>query len=119
MVELLERKAEFERLQDAAAHGGRLVLVAGEAGVGKTVLLRRFCEAQGARVLWGDCDALFTLSPLGPLVDIARTTGGELSRLVLDGAPPHAVTSALLRQLADEPSIVVFEDVHWADEATF
>jgi hypothetical protein len=51
--------------------------VAGEAGVGKTVLLRRFCErrAKAARILWGDCDALFTLSPLGPLTDIPRTRG--------------------------------------------
>ena len=67
-------------------------LVAGEAGVGKTVLLRRFCErtVTAARILWGDCDALFTLSPLGPLADIAAITGGELATLVADGAPPHA-----------------------------
>ncbi len=69
---LLERDAALAALEAAAAGvtdtGGRLVLIAGEAGVGKTVLVRRFCELHGeaARILWGDCDALFTLSPLGP-----------------------------------------------------
>ena len=118
-TQLLERASQLDALDTAFAAGGRLVLVAGEAGVGKTVLLRRFCERHAARVLWGDCDALFTLSPLGPLVDIAAVTGGELEALVADGAPAHAVASALLRELAGrEPTIVVFEDVHWADEAT-
>ena len=119
---LLERAAELSALEAAFAavtEGGRLLLVAGEAGVGKTVLLRRFCEAQGARVLWGDCDALFTRSPLGPLTDIAAETGGELADLVEAGAAPHAVAAALLRELTRrDPAIVVLEDVHWADEAT-
>jgi len=121
--ELLERGAELEALEAAFAgvpqSGGRLVLVAGEAGVGKTVLLRRFA-ARTAPPLWGDCDALFTLSPLGPLVDIAATTGGELAERVAQGAPPYVVAAALLAELAarEHGSVVVFEDVHWADEAT-
>ncbi|HWM12654.1 MAG TPA: AAA family ATPase [Solirubrobacteraceae bacterium] len=119
---LLERAAQLEVLDAAYATAmgscGRLVLLAGEAGVGKTVLLRRFCEQRTARVLWGDCDALFTLSPLGPLVDIAAVTGGELASVVAAGAPPRAVAAAVLRELAREPAIVVLEDVHWADEAT-
>ena len=120
---LLERAAELsalERAFDAVGEtGGRLMLVAGEAGVGKTVLLRRFCEAQDARVLWGDCDALFTRSPLGSLTDVAAETGGELADLVEAGAAPHAVAAALLRELTRrDPAIVVLEDVHWADEAT-
>jgi ATP/maltotriose-dependent transcriptional regulator MalT len=121
----LERATELDVLdaafEGASGSGGRLVLVAGEAGVGKTVLLRRFCErrAKAARILWGDCDALFTLSPLGPLTDISATTGGELAEAVAGDAPAHAVAAALLRELAGNgPAIVVFEDVHWADEAT-
>jgi len=122
-TELLERAAELAALDAAFAavgqSGGRLVLVAGEAGVGKTTLLRRFA-ARTAPALWGDCDALFTLSPLGPLVDIAATTGGELAQRVAEGAPPHAVAAALLQELAagEAGTIVVFENVHWADEAT-
>ena len=124
-IALLERASELDALDVAFASvgdtGGRLVLLAGEAGVGRTVLLRRFCErrTKPERVLWGDCDALFTLSPLGPLADIATITGGELADAIADGAPPHAVAAALLRELAGRrPAIVVFEDVHWADEAT-
>jgi ATP/maltotriose-dependent transcriptional regulator MalT len=117
---LLERRAALDALDGAFAARGRLVLVAGEAGVGKTVLLRRFCDRhdETARVLWGDCDGLFTLSPLGPLVDIAAVTGGELAEVIADGAPPHAVAAAVLGELGREPAIVVFEDVHWADDAT-
>ena len=115
---LLERAAELRTLEAALAAGGRLVLVAGEAGVGKTALLRRFCAGE-ARVLWGDCDELFTVSPFGALADIAEVTGGELEDLLADGAPPQAVTAALLRELGRRGrTIVVFEDVHWADEAT-
>jgi MoxR-like ATPase len=53
---------------------GRLVLVSGEAGVGKTALLRSFCDALGprTRVLWGNCDPLFTPRPLGPLLAVAE-----------------------------------------------
>ena len=70
-------------------------------------------------MLWGDCDALFTRSPLGPLTDVAAETGGELADLVEAGAAPHAVAAALLRELTRrDPAIVVLEDVHWADEAT-
>jgi DNA-binding CsgD family transcriptional regulator len=122
---LLERAADLDALDaeltEAGESGGRLVLLAGEAGVGKTVLLRRFCErhAGAVRILWGECDGLFTLSPLGPLVDIAEVAGGELADVVSAGGPPHAVATALLRDLAGHvPAIVVFEDVHWADAAT-
>src|ERR1700754_1201003 len=116
---LLERGNELEALERAlGTGGGRLVLVAGEAGVGKTALLQRFCAGR-ARVLWGECDALFTRSPLGPLVDIAPAVGGELPSLVAEGAPAHALAAALLRALnGRDPAIVVFEDVHWAAAAS-
>lgn len=100
---------------------GRLVLVGGEAGVGKTALLRRFCETQAkpVRVLWGSCEPLRTPRPLGPLSDIAETTGGELDELVARAARPHEVVGALLRELRRQvPTVLVLEDVHWADEAT-
>ena len=100
---------------------GRLVFLCGEAGVGKTLLLRHFCcDLTGdVRVLRGSCDPLFTPRPLGPLVDIAQVTGGALDELVRREARPHEVTEALLHELATAPpTVVVFEDVHWADEGT-
>ncbi len=122
---LLERDAALAALDAAFAgvhgSGGRLVLIGGEAGVGKTVLARRFCDlhADAARILWGDCDGLFTLSPLGPIADIAAAEGGELAQLVAEGAPPYAVAASVLRELGGRrPTIFVIEDAHWADEAT-
>src|SRR5439155_17507097 len=92
-------------------------LVGAEAGGGKTALLRRFSDASGARVLWGACDPLFTPRPLGPLIAVADGLGGELGEAI--GAGPHEVTSALARELtAVRGSVLVLDDVHWADEAT-
>src|SRR4051812_47564787 len=123
--ELLERGHELDglhaRLGEVAADGrGRLVLVGGEAGVGKTALVRRFCAgAVAPRALWGACDALFTPRALGPFLDIAAAAGGELARIVADGARPQDVHAALAAEpRAVRPSVVVLEDLHWADEAT-
>jgi DNA-binding CsgD family transcriptional regulator len=122
--ELLERDAELDALAralaDASAGRGRLVFVAGEAGVGKTTLLRRFVQGQPeTRVLWGSCDSLFAPRPLGPLLDVAAATGGGFAELVVTAATPHDVHEALVDELRGEaPTILVLEDVHWADEAT-
>jgi len=125
-TELLERERELAALRAwlgavREERHGRLVLIGGEAGVGKTALLRRFCDEQprSARILWGSCDPLFTPRPLGPLLDVAQLTGGELGELVRSEATPHEVTVSLLRELAAHmPTVLVLEDVHWADEAT-
>jgi DNA-binding CsgD family transcriptional regulator len=124
-TDLLERDDLLEKLDDALADAGdgrgRLCLVAGEAGVGKTALTRRFCEmrAGSARILRGACDALFAPRPLGPLLDFAPGAGGDLEKLVEAGARPHDVAAALVDELrAHAPTIVVIEDLHWADEAT-
>lgn len=100
---------------------GSLVLVCGEAGVGKTSLLRTFCEmhTRPVRVLWGGCAPLRTPRPLGPLYDIAEVTGGRFEESVAGEARPHEVAIALLRELRTrDPTVLVLEDVHWADEAT-
>jgi ATP/maltotriose-dependent transcriptional regulator MalT len=122
---LLERSGTLGALGEAlaavAASGpGQIVLVAGEAGIGKTALLRRFCsDVDGsARVLWASCDPLFTPRPLGPVLDLAGVVGGELAARAANGARPWEVAAALLRELAAGPSVLVLEDVHWADEAT-
>jgi DNA-binding CsgD family transcriptional regulator len=121
---LLEREAPLAALHAAleqtAAGEGRLVLVAGEAGVGKTALVRAFCAgAPEARVLWGACDDLITPRPLAPFRDVAEDLGGALAAAFESGAPPHEIALALLGAArAEAPTIVVLEDVHWADEAT-
>ena len=124
--QLLERSESISALSGLLASvqadaTGRLVWIGGEAGVGKTSLLRRFCEFQPkpARALWGGCEPLRTPRPLGPFLDIAGTVGGELARLVAAAARPHEVTVTLLDALRGRGlTVLVLEDLHWADEAT-
>ncbi len=123
---LLERGDELGVLHgcaaEAAAHGhGRVVLVYGEAGIGKTALLRRFRDELPRRVSasWGACDPLFTPRPLGPLLEPAAGLGGEPEALVAAGAKPFDVALAFVAELsAIAPSALIVEDIHWADEAT-
>jgi predicted ATPase len=124
-MRLIERESQLAALQqyaDEASQGqGRLVLISGEAGVGKSVLLEQFAEElDQASWLWSGCDGLFTPAALGPLLDIASHLDGELLRLCRAEARRDQLYGALLRQLSDMPTlvVVVIEDVHWADEAT-
>src|SRR5882724_4995593 len=122
-MELLEREqslADLTRWLEATAGGGCIALVSGEAGIGKTSLLQEFSRRQRlARVLWGACDALFTPRPLAPLHDIARQTQGDLLATMQSGATRERIFTAALDELErGAASLVVFEDVHWADEAT-
>jgi DNA-binding CsgD family transcriptional regulator/tetratricopeptide (TPR) repeat protein len=120
---LLERGEQLAALRDGLAAvergpGGVLVLLAGEAGGGKTSLLREFQRPLG-RVLWGACDPLFTPRPLGPFVDVVQAVGGEVRELWEAAAKPYQLATSLLRELRARPgSVVVLEDLHWADEAT-
>ncbi len=123
---LLERADQLSELTGrlaAVRESGRggVVLVRGEAGIGKTALVREFVDGldRSVRGLWAACDPLFTPRPLGPLLDIAAATAGELASRVQAGAQPHDVAVALLTELhGRRPTVLVLEDVHWADEAT-
>lgn len=123
-MELLERAPHLGRLaemvRDAEAGHGRLAFVAGDAGSGKSSLLREFCDSVSPTPsLWGMCDPLTTPRPLGPLLDIAPGLGGELPAL-LNSANRADVFDAALAALAarDRALVIVFEDLHWADDAT-
>jgi DNA-binding CsgD family transcriptional regulator/tetratricopeptide (TPR) repeat protein len=124
---LLERSEQLDALAGhlsavTETSRGRLVFIGGEAGVGKTALLRRFADElpSKARVLPGACDALFTPRPLGPFLDVAEAMGGELQTLAAAGGRPHEFAAALIRELRSTgPSVVLLEDLHWADAATF
>jgi DNA-binding CsgD family transcriptional regulator len=123
---LLERDDDLHRLNraldQASAGQGHIVLVSGEAGIGKTTFVEHFLETSAATAcaLTGHCDPLFTPTPLGPLYDIARQTNGKLLALLESNAPRAALFSSMLGLVgaSEKPTVVVIEDIHWADEAT-
>ena len=122
--DLLERDPELAELRaaagEAASGHGRVVLLHGEAGIGKTSLVEalRADPPAGTRVLVGSCDAMSTPRTLGPLRDLAHDVGPRLAE-ALRGGDREAVYDALQDELADAAgTILVVEDVHWADEAT-
>lgn len=121
---LVGRDRSLQQLADcaaAAASGfGRLVVVAGEAGVGKSTLVEALrAELDGVRWLTGACEAHFTPRPLGPLLDVAAGLDAELTGLLRTDAPRVEVFAAVAGALAGpRPTVLVFEDLHWADEAT-
>jgi DNA-binding CsgD family transcriptional regulator/tetratricopeptide (TPR) repeat protein len=132
---------------DATGSGeGRLVVVGGEAGAGKTRLVTEFVAALGStRALQGGCLELGeALMPLAPLSGILRQLGHDLGDDVAAelagpelavflpgrsaGAPDLQSTAqssmfgalrALLDRLTDDgPLVLVMEDLHWADRST-
>ena len=144
-------RAELAALLAAArASETGLVLLSGEAGVGKTRLVdeaARLATSSGMRVLSGHCVQLGSEGlPFAPLVealrDLTRSTSPEelatilgparrlLPRLMpalgemAEGAPEQgsqlleSVLSLLERIAADQPLLVVLEDLHWADRST-
>lgn len=126
-MELWERSAalaELDRYLGESANSGRVVLVAGEAGLGKTAFVTEFVRraGAGARVLWGGCDQLVTPRALGPLHDMARRAGGVLASRMSADAGQEEVFAAFLEELSGPRQrarpVVVVEDVHWADEGT-
>jgi DNA-binding CsgD family transcriptional regulator len=123
-MKLLEREiylAELEAaLAQAAAGSGCSALISGEAGIGKTSLVETFTRRQRASlpVYWGACDALFTPRPFGPVHDMAVQLHKNLPGLLASDSGHAAIFSTVLNTLQRQVSIFVFEDVHWADEAT-
>src|SRR3954453_22332928 len=116
MEEILERTAELEQLDRRLAPvretgRGQVLLVGGEAGVGKTTLVRAFADGLGADVLWGACEPLFAPRPLGALVDAARGHGAELRSVVERESTPWDVVAALETELGRRaPALLVLDD---------
>lgn len=124
-MRLLEREHILASLaeygQSSRDGEGRLVLVSGEAGVGKSTLLERFQrDTPAARWAYGACDGLFTPRPLGPLFDLANQLGGDLLEACRRDASREELFTVLLRQIhqPDVLTVLAIEDVHWADEST-
>lgn len=117
-MHLLERErfvTELLRLAAEARQGrGAAAMVCGEAGIGKTSLVMRVADLarDDVRVLWSGCEALFTPRPLGPIYDLAGELDADLEQ------SRERMFPAVLTALSASPTMLVVEDVHWADRAT-
>ena len=126
LMDIIERDQQLKGLADAwrqvKSGKGRIALISGEAGIGKTSLVERFVseQARSTRVLWGACDALFSPQPLGPFIEISIQLKSNLFRLIQSGADRLLFSTEffVFLQKSPAPTIVVLEDLHWADEAT-
>ena len=121
---LLEREVELGTLvalhDQVRSTGGKVVLIRGEAGIGKSSLVDAFARAMApsAPVFVGGSDDLAIPQAFGPFWDIARTEP-SLREPLDAGDRPHLL-EAVLRLLSsdDGGSVVILEDTQWADEAT-
>lgn len=127
---LIERDGQLAALSgliETVGRGrGHIALVSGEAGIGKTTLIRnlRGRLPPGWRLAAGGCDALFTPRALGPVRDIAAALGPGLEAALDTGDRPE-IQAAMLAALGSRngngqasPILIIWEDMHWADQAT-
>ncbi len=120
----LERDRELDLmgdlLDDVDSSGGKVVLIRGEAGIGKSSLVREFIDrhAHDVSVYFGSCDDLLITQPLAPFWDIARDEP-SIAEPLYDANRPGVLGATLdLLSRSLRPGVVVLEDTHWADEAT-
>ena len=125
-MELIERSEVLSFLQNqfkiVAENEGHCVFISGEAGIGKTSLVKAFCKQQreDCSIYQGACDALFTPRPLAPLYDIMWQLCSDFARYSHKVEERPVLFSKFFYELSNktEKILIVFEDIHWADEAT-
>ncbi len=125
-MELIERDSFLTALrsqcEDVSEGEGHCIFISGEAGIGKTTLIKAFCNEVKSKcnIFHGICDALFTPRPLAPLYDVLLQLGKTIPESNIDITNRTAFFTNFLQEFSDrkEVNLIVFEDIHWADEAT-
>jgi DNA-binding CsgD family transcriptional regulator/tetratricopeptide (TPR) repeat protein len=123
-VRLLERDDDLAvlcaQLRSANEGRGGVTIVRGEPGAGKSSLLHAFAEDHvgGMPVLWGACDPLTTPRPLGPIHDLVTELGDEVTSVLRSATQTHEIFTAVFEHLRLHPSVLVVDDLHWADQGT-
>ena len=124
MEGLLEREAELATLvraaEDAVAGRGSVLLVGGEAGIGKSSLVRALQAHVAGRVafLAGACEPLSVPVPLAPLRELCEAAGAD-DPAERAGDDRLQLARRLAGALGERaPAVAVVEDAHWADPLT-
>ncbi|HBH89140.1 MAG TPA: LuxR family transcriptional regulator, partial [Hyphomonadaceae bacterium] len=125
---LVEREEELQTLlkaiEAARAGHGQIALISGEAGIGKSTLLSAFRVSTLStypELRWcsGNCEALFTPRTLGPVHDMGEALGENVVKALNSDAGQTGLYAAILHALeTHDASVLIFEDLHWADYAT-
>ncbi|TAI49572.1 helix-turn-helix transcriptional regulator [Flagellimonas allohymeniacidonis] len=124
-MKLIEREDEMATLQryanECLDRQGKVVSIYGEAGIGKTSLVNAFLDEcrDTFKICQGYCESLFTPRPFGPIYDMSSHLRQDFLKILANGNRAiifESFKQEILR--SKRPIILVFEDVHWADEAT-
>lgn len=132
-MRLLEREPQLASLgglfERASRGAGACAILFGEAGVGKTALIRHFLDhlPAGTPRLVAGCEALFVPRPMGPFVDLAEQLPPGIALALREGRPYPGLYADLVAYLgaasassttSNTPKVLVLEDLHWADAGT-
>src|SRR5688572_5827515 len=116
----VERATIEAAVADALGGRGGVVLLAGEAGIGKTTLAQHatdLAERRGAIVRWGRCREAIGAPAFWPWMQVMEPwpkVDEDSDRFELF----EQVAGALASNAAERGLVVVLDDLHWADDAS-
>ncbi len=120
---LVERDSQLQALSHAvegSSEAGRVVFVSGEAGHGKTSIVHTLVTGldHRFRVMIATCEPVEVPAAFAPLYDLIDQLPDTLSHDISSAPLRPSVNVAMLEFVRGDRTVLVFEDVHWADEAT-